>query len=87
MISYWNKLAVQNGLKGIYFIGTNSSQVMKKKMDAALLYEPVYSIFNASGFQNLLLKWMRLINNGLERKGVKSYQTCQLQANMEDDSE
>lgn len=71
MISYWNKLAVQNGLKGIYFIGTNSSQVMKKKMDAALLYEPVYSIFNASGFQNLLLKWMRLINNGLERKGVK----------------
>lgn len=70
MVSYWNELAVQNGLKGICFIGTNSSQVSKKKMDAALLYEPVYSIFHAYGFYKAYLKWVQLIRDSIDRMGL-----------------
>ena len=71
MISYWNELAVKNGLKGIYFIGTNSDSPQKKKMDAALLYEPVYSIFHAAKFQRLFLKYMKMINSALGQTGIE----------------
>ncbi len=38
MIEYWNLLAKENGLKGIYFIGTNVGQ--KPGLDAVLQQEP-----------------------------------------------
>ncbi len=71
MIAYWNELAVKNGLKGIYFIGTNMNSPHKKQMDAALLYEPVYSILNAGRLLNTLLKSMRIIHRATQKAGLE----------------
>lgn len=69
MIPYWNELAVENGLKGIYFIATNSSRIQRGKMDAALLYEPVYSIFNGCKVEGLIQDCMLVIKNIAEKTG------------------
>ena len=70
MIPYWNELAVENGLKGIYFIGTNIS-LKKRQMDAALLYEPVYSIFNADKFSKISLECTELVYSTAKKAGLK----------------
>ena len=68
MMPYWNALAVQNGLKGIYFIGTHNSQICQRQMNATLLYEPVYTIFHPG-------KWYGLIQNGLKKLSIAARRT------------
>lgn len=43
MIQYWNRLAVEQGFSGIYFIGTNELSWEEKEMNAGMLYEPDFS--------------------------------------------
>lgn len=49
MIKCWNNLAVENGLKGIFFIGTNDKKWRRKGLDGMLLYEPSFSYFYEEG--------------------------------------
>lgn len=46
MIDVFNKLAVENGLAGIYFICANASNSLPDNVDAALIHEPQDSIIN-----------------------------------------
>lgn len=50
MMDYWESLAKENGLKGIYFIGTNVDNGMG--LDAVLQQEPAYTL-ESSKFQNI----------------------------------
>lgn len=40
MIDCWQNLAKEHGLKGIYFIGAETDEGSKKKVDAELIHEP-----------------------------------------------
>lgn len=43
MIRYWNRLALENGFNGVFFIGTNCEDWKKYELDAMLRYEPKYT--------------------------------------------
>lgn len=45
MVDCWNRLAVENGFDGVYFIGTNRGDWKRQKLDAELQYEPNYTMF------------------------------------------
>lgn len=40
MMKYWNELAKEHGIPGIYFVGTNIYDWKKKNMDAGVIFEP-----------------------------------------------
>lgn len=42
MTEYWNQLAIDNGLRGMYFIGANVSGY-RNELDAVMIYEPRHS--------------------------------------------
>lgn len=44
MLKYWNELAVENGLLGIYIIATNTKNVKQRYINAMVMYEPNYTL-------------------------------------------
>lgn len=46
MLECWNRLALENGLNGIYIVGTNSQKKVSKYMNANVLYEPAFTFSN-----------------------------------------
>lgn len=46
MIDCWRKLAVENGLEGLYIIGCNCTRDMGKTLDGQLFHEPQSSVRN-----------------------------------------
>lgn len=58
MIEYWRMLAKQNGFIDMYFIGANINGY-REELDAALIYEPAYSMWD------LLEKQMIKVCNGV----------------------
>ena len=49
MVDWFNKLAVQNGYEGIYFICANSAEELPDNVDGVLIHEPQNSILQLSG--------------------------------------
>lgn len=43
MMKIWNKLAIDNGFCGIFFVATNDKKWRRKGMDGMLMYEPSYT--------------------------------------------
>ena len=72
MLIYWQHLAKQNGLPGIYFIDTlsGSKNTAISGFDASIEFEPMYSLFNRielysavkRSIKDLLKKWVRLLS-------------------------
>jgi len=58
-------------LKGIYFIGTNNSQICQRQMDATLLYEPVYTIFHPEKRYGLIQNGLKKLSIAVRRAGLK----------------
>ncbi len=58
MLQLWRKLALENGLEGIHVVGTNYDDLEKKGLDAAVQYEPNYTLFHDkimnNGFQTII---------------------------------
>ena len=71
MILYWNKLAKENGLKGIYFIGTNSKRGKSKHLDAAFRYEPLYTQCNGRFRDSSSAVLGECIRESLEKRGIE----------------
>lgn len=44
MLKCWNRLAKENGLEGIYVIATNDLNCKSGYVDAAVMYEPAYTL-------------------------------------------
>lgn len=55
MLRRWDFLAKQNGLKGIYIISTNNTDIQNKYINANVIYEPVYSFRRGQGRFNEIL--------------------------------
>lgn len=51
MILYWKELAIESGLKGLYFIGGNVDSSVTMELDAELIHEPVKSFRRIIGFK------------------------------------
>lgn len=63
MIDYWNQLAIENGLSGIYFIATkrhkNSSTVVLNKFNAIMKYQPQEAFnSNETGGRSVFAKFI-----------------------------
>lgn len=76
MKTYWNKLAVDNGLKGIFFIGTNCKKWKQKKYDAALLYEPSYTMRDENNDWYYKGFWFLKVREWLKKKGILVPRLC-----------
>lgn len=70
MMDYWKKLASENGLPGIYFIGTNCRTKEQKKMDAGLLYEPNYSQYQDCAEYTTTGKAYKWLRTKLAKKDI-----------------
>lgn len=72
MMQYFQKLAKENGLEGIYFILTNTSKNYGNYGDGYVMYEPIHSIRKDLP---LFYKWRdRLIDeHKIDTKGLKKY--------------
>ena len=57
MINYWNELAKEQGIPGIYFVGTNIHDWKKKNMDAGVIFEPGYYFKE----RNRVKKWRKIL--------------------------
>lgn len=67
MADCWNKLALENEFSGIYFIGTNCDDWKKRKLNAALQYEPIYTRFHDESFWSFMdwqiKKWREFLTD------------------------
>lgn len=70
MIAYWNELAKENGFPGIFFIGTNNPIYKFEDYDAALLYEPDFSV-NGETLDSSLGDIIRIFIQQKLKTGIK----------------
>lgn len=88
MIEYWNDLAKENGLEGIYFINTlrnNDSLRNTELFNANVEFEPFYSTgFSIKGFDLLRRKlhtgqlfrsYTKIVNKSLKQRPIKDQVT------------
>lgn len=54
MLKIWNRLAVEHGFDGLYFIATNELDIQNRYIDANVIYEPVYSIMQKGRWKSLV---------------------------------
>lgn len=78
MLKYWQNLAKQNGLEGIYFVKTLSGfQIPRiKGFSASVEFEPVYTVFHHLYFQNVMdydQIWTRILERTKRKSGTKTF--------------
>ena len=78
MLLYWQNLAKQNGLEGIYFVKTlNGFQIPQEKgFDACVEFEPIYTVFHSLYFQNVMdydQIWSRILERTEIMKDIKTF--------------
>lgn len=66
MLKYWNELALESGLKGIYFISTNNIKIQDKNLNANLIFEP--KLYWKDGPMSFWDKYKGML---MKRKGVR----------------
>ena len=78
MVQYWQALAVEAGLKGLYIIGRNCNSNLSHVFDAELCHEPALGLRNLLGFKSdsgvfrvgYDEVWERVLNSRSEYKKV-----------------
>lgn len=78
-IEFWNRLAIKNGLKGIYFVGRcDALPIMdrKKYKEIDKLTKPRYEKLLEEGYDGInsvTLKYAEFKSSGLIKKGIRSF--------------
>jgi hypothetical protein len=78
MLQYWQNLAKQNGLDGIYFVKTISGfQIPEVKgFSASVEFEPLYTVFHHLYFKNIMdydQIWSRIVERTESKNDSKTF--------------